>query len=140
MDVQKLTLAILPFFFYFVPNILIKDFYKKYVKEAYYKFAKESEDEFYDVKELDNKFSRIISFVAFLSIVATTIFTLLFSKGFQSNFIFNCYCFSISIAFLFASFWNIIVNFKKKLSLSSIEEYFEIGIVALSSALIYFYS
>jgi len=140
MNLQRIVLAGLPVFFYFVPNILITSFYKKYVKDIYFKFAKDSEDEYYNIKDLDTKFSRIISFVAFLSIGSITIATLSFSKIFQINFISNCYCFSVSIVFVLLSAFNTVINFKQKLSLGRLEEYSEIFIVILSSILIYKFS
>lgn len=141
-EIQKILLAIMPAYFYFVPYFLFPYLYKKFVKNIFYKIQNKSADAYDEIHSLENRVSRIIEFIAFLSIAVVTFIAVLFDKEHKNFFFFNCNCFSLTIAFIGLSILNVFnnLNGKEKFILSKLDKSVEIFTVLFSIPLIYFYA
>lgn len=142
MTIQKILLALLPAYFYFVPALLFPYLYKRVLKNAFFEIKGNSLDAYYEINKLEKRVSRIMDFVGFLSISVATIIALVFNKENNTYFYDDCVLFAHTNAFVGLSiitlFNNLIVQ--DKFMISRLNKVIEIITVFYSVILIYLFT
>jgi hypothetical protein len=141
MDITTIILkfipAIIPVVFYYVPKIFITKLYKRHLNETFIELNIETQIEHRVIQQLDERFDRIISYVAFLSIVATSIAVLGCSGEFRKEILHENFYVSLSVAFILYSLLNIYNNHTKHLRLDKLDSYVEQLPIYISAILIF---
>ncbi len=137
--VQKVLLSAIPIFFYFFPEVGFPYLYTKYVKSAYRRMGTVQLDAFEQIADLKARVSRLLSFVAFLSIVAVTLISSFYSKQYGIYFYEDCLLLALLVSLIGLSFWLFLVNIQKNLAINSYEKWLEIIAVLLTWPLFYYW-
>lgn len=137
MNVQKFLLALIPVYFYFVPEALFPPLYKRYIKDAFYKISSVDALAYEHIQYLKTRVTRILRFIAFLSVVVVTIITTVYSREHQSFFYKDCLLKSLLIGLCGLSGWMVYLNIHNKFSLTKLEEWMEKVILLFTIPLMY---
>jgi|ERR1051325_5612404 hypothetical protein len=137
--IQKMLLAGIPVYFYFVPEALFPFFYDKYIKTAYYAIEEANLLAFNRIRDLKNSISRVLRFVAFLSIVVVTLISTIYSKEHHDFFFRDCGLLSLLIALVGSASWVVYLNVKKELAINKYEQWLERAVLVLTIPLFYFW-
>jgi len=130
--VQEFLLALTPFYFYFVPELLFPYFYREYVQAAYRRIGGADLDAFRRINDLQIRFSRILQFVAFLASVVATVVTVFYSDHHQRWFYGDCRLLASLLGFLGMSAWVVVVNRRADLLISRGDQWLERGVMFLT--------
>jgi hypothetical protein len=96
---------------------------------------------FEHIQTLKNRVTRILRFIAFLSVVVITLIATIYSREHHSFFYKeNCLLTSLLIALCGLSGWVAYLNIQKKFSLTNFEEFLEKAIVFLTIPLMYLWA
>jgi hypothetical protein len=137
--IQRILLAGLPVYFYFVPDALFPFFYDRYVRSVYYSIQPTNSFASKRINVLKSRVSRVLRFVAFLSIVVVTLISTVYSKEHHEWFYRDCVLLSLLIGLVGISAWMAYLNFKKKLGINKGEEWLERIVLILTMPLLYFW-
>lgn len=137
--IQKILLALIPVYFYFVPEALFPVFYEKYIKTAYYNIEKANLLAYNRIRDLKDRISRVLRFVAFLSVIVVTLIATIYSKEHDSFFYRDCLLSSLLIALIGNATWVVYLNVKKKLAINRFEQWLERAVLVLTIPLFYFW-
>lgn len=137
--IQKFLLACVPVYFYFIPELLFPFFYNKYVKSSFYKIHEQKLDAYEDIQELKRSISRILEFIAFLSVVVLTLIATFYNKLSHSFFYQDCYLSSFLVLFAGLSVLVLYTNSIKSFTLNIFERNIERFVLLLSMPLLYFW-
>lgn len=135
--IQRILLAGIPVYFYFVPERLFPLFYDRYIRSTYYNIEEVSSFAFKEINDLKNRVSRILRFVAFLSVVAVTLISTVYSKEYHQWFYRDCSLFASLVGLVGISGWIVHINIKDKLQINRGEEWLERFVLMLTMPLFY---
>lgn len=130
-------LALIPAYFYFVPEALFPFLYERYIKDAFYEMNSKDGLAHEHIQDLKTRVARILRFIAFLSIIAVTIIATFYNREHQSYFHKDCLLTSLLIALCGISGWLTYVNIQQKFSINKLEAWLERLIVVSTVPLIY---
>lgn len=137
--IQRILLAGIPVYFYFVPEALFPFLYERYIKSTYYRIEKTNPFAFKKIEGLKHSMSRVLRFVAFLSVVVVTLISTVYSKERHEWFYRDCILFSSLIGLVGISAWMVYLNVKKELVINKGEEWLERVVLILTMPLFYYW-
>lgn len=137
--IQKILLAGIPVYFYFVPEALFPFFYERYIRSTYYSIEQANLFAFKQIGDLRNSVSRVLRFVAFLSIVVVTLISTLYSKEHHAFFNKDCLLSSLLIGLVGTASWVVYLNVKKELAINKHEQWLERLVLIGTMPLFYFW-
>lgn len=130
-------LAVIPAYFYFVPELLFPPLYKRYIKDVFYEMNSNDGLAFEHIEKLKTRVTRILRFIAFLSIMAVTVVATFYNREHRSYFHKDCLLTALLIALCGLSGWLTHVNTRQKFSINSLEAWLERLMVVSTVPLIY---
>lgn len=136
---QKCLLAATPVVFYFFPDFILSRIYREYIKSTFLEMGINHQGAFCLIEGLAERVSRLLSFVAFLSIVAITVISTFYSKEHGSLFFKDCLLFASLFGLIGVSSWLFFINIKNGLKVNCFEKFLEIIAILLTVPLFYFW-
>lgn len=133
---QNFIPSIIPIIFYYVPSIIIKKLYNDSVKDVYKSMGILSHTHKQNISDLNGKLSRVITYVSFLSIFASTIGVFIFNSNFRSSILESCSCLALTVLFISLCVYNIVLNRRYKVLIEGIHLKIEVASIYLSGILL----
>ena len=130
-------LALIPAYFYFVPEALFPFLYERYIKDAVKEMNSKDGLAYEHIQDLKTRVTRLLRFIAFLSIIAVTVIATFYNREHQSYFHKDCLLTALLIALCGLSGWLTYVNIQQKFSINKLEAWLERLIVVSTVPLIY---